>query len=51
VGGRYFEDCNEATVTDAPEPYGGGFSPWALDLESAQKLWELSLLMLDAVSL
>jgi NAD(P)-dependent dehydrogenase (short-subunit alcohol dehydrogenase family) len=51
IGGRYFEDCREADVTEAPEPYGGGVNPWALDLESAQKLWDLSLLMLDAVSL
>jgi NAD(P)-dependent dehydrogenase (short-subunit alcohol dehydrogenase family) len=51
VGGRYFEDCQESEITDAPEPYGGGVNPWALDLDSAEKLWELSLLMLDAVTL
>jgi NAD(P)-dependent dehydrogenase (short-subunit alcohol dehydrogenase family) len=51
VGGRYFEDCHEAEVTDAPEPFSGGVNPWALDPNSAEKLWELSLLMLDAVTL
>jgi NAD(P)-dependent dehydrogenase (short-subunit alcohol dehydrogenase family) len=51
VGGRYFEDCQESETTDHPEPYAGGVNPWALDLDSAQKLWELSLLMMDAVSL
>jgi NAD(P)-dependent dehydrogenase (short-subunit alcohol dehydrogenase family) len=51
VGGRYFEDCHEANVTDAPEPYGGGVNPWALDPESAETLWDLSLTMLDAVAL
>ena len=33
------------------EPYGGGVNPWALNLDSAHELWELSLLMLDAVTL
>lgn len=51
VGGRYFEDCQEAEVTDTPAPYGGGVNPWALDVDSAQKLWDLSLTMLDAVTL
>ena len=27
VGGRYFEDCHEAEVTDAPELFGGGVNP------------------------
>jgi NAD(P)-dependent dehydrogenase (short-subunit alcohol dehydrogenase family) len=51
VGGRYFEDCQEAEITESPEPYGGGVNPWALDLDSAEKLWEVSLLMLDAIAL
>ncbi|HWD94862.1 MAG TPA: SDR family NAD(P)-dependent oxidoreductase [Acidimicrobiales bacterium] len=51
VGGRYFEDCHEGDVTDEPELYGGGVNPWALDVESANQLWELSLSMLDAVTL
>ncbi len=51
VGGRYFEDCQEAHVTKEPELFGGGVNPWALDPASAQKLWDLSLEMLDAVAL
>jgi NAD(P)-dependent dehydrogenase (short-subunit alcohol dehydrogenase family) len=43
VGGRYFEDCNEAPVVSEPELFGGGVNPWALDPESAQRLWELSI--------
>ncbi|MGA7835036.1 MAG: SDR family NAD(P)-dependent oxidoreductase [Acidimicrobiales bacterium] len=51
VGGRYFEDCREADQTAEPELLGGGVNPWALDLSNAEKLWNLSLDMLDAVSL
>jgi hypothetical protein len=51
VGGRYFEDCREAEQTAEPELFGGGVSPWALDLSNAEKLWDLSLDMLDAVAL
>jgi NAD(P)-dependent dehydrogenase (short-subunit alcohol dehydrogenase family) len=51
VGGRYFEDCHEAEVTENPEPFGGGVNPWALDLVNAATLWDLSLTMLDAVNL
>ena len=47
VGGRYFEDCNEAALVsrrDAEMP--GGVAPYALDVENAQRLWSLSLAML-----
>jgi NAD(P)-dependent dehydrogenase (short-subunit alcohol dehydrogenase family) len=47
IGGRYFEDCNEAEITSEPKPFGGGVNPWALDPTSAQELWDLSLAMLD----
>jgi NAD(P)-dependent dehydrogenase (short-subunit alcohol dehydrogenase family) len=43
VGGRYFEDCNEAPVVVQPEMFGGGVNPWALDPTSAQRLWELAI--------
>jgi NAD(P)-dependent dehydrogenase (short-subunit alcohol dehydrogenase family) len=45
IGGRYFEDCNEAeklqleTVSSAPS----GVAPYALDPDVAERLWELSL--------
>lgn len=49
IGGRYFEDCNEAEVVH-PEP-GGGFMPggvaaYAVDPINAARLWEVSLEML-----
>ncbi|HTT60132.1 MAG TPA: SDR family NAD(P)-dependent oxidoreductase [Acidimicrobiales bacterium] len=47
IGGRYFEDCQEARVTAEPEPFGGGVSAYALDGDNAQRLWDLSLSMLD----
>jgi NAD(P)-dependent dehydrogenase (short-subunit alcohol dehydrogenase family) len=47
IGGRYFEDCQEAEVVEHPEPFSGGVSPYALDPASASQLWDLSLSMLD----
>jgi NAD(P)-dependent dehydrogenase (short-subunit alcohol dehydrogenase family) len=49
VGGRYFEDCNEAEVVDRrPEIGGGGVAPYALDPTNAERLWEVSLKLLSA---
>ncbi|MDB5928989.1 MAG: oxidoreductase [Polaromonas sp.] len=40
VGGRYFEDCNEAeTVARRPSDYRG-VAPYALDPASAERLWD-----------
>jgi NAD(P)-dependent dehydrogenase (short-subunit alcohol dehydrogenase family) len=51
IGGRYFADCNEATLVDRrPEGFAEpatAVAPYALDPENARRLWELSL---DAVS-
>jgi NAD(P)-dependent dehydrogenase (short-subunit alcohol dehydrogenase family) len=47
VGGRYFEDCNEAEIVTEPVIFGGGVSPLALDPANAEKLWNLSLEFLD----
>jgi NAD(P)-dependent dehydrogenase (short-subunit alcohol dehydrogenase family) len=60
IGGRYFEDCNEAVVLDSASPETGGDDPgsyrplqqggvadYALDPENASRLWELSLAMLS----
>jgi NAD(P)-dependent dehydrogenase (short-subunit alcohol dehydrogenase family) len=40
IGGRYFEDCNEAL----PHQPGtrSGVAPWALDPEAATRLWTVS---------
>ena len=45
VGGRYFENCNEAEQLPADAPLNGpaGVAAYALDPDSAARLWELSL--------
>src|SRR4051794_30892860 len=44
VGGRYFEDCNEAPVVPRrPEAGMGGVAPYALDPDNAERLWDISL--------
>jgi NAD(P)-dependent dehydrogenase (short-subunit alcohol dehydrogenase family) len=49
VGGRYFEDCNEAVVLDpnAPASSGSGVAAYALDPDAAAELWNVSI---DAVA-
>jgi NAD(P)-dependent dehydrogenase (short-subunit alcohol dehydrogenase family) len=44
IGGRYFEDCNEAQLlpVDFSPEAPSGVAPYALDLENAARLWELS---------
>jgi NAD(P)-dependent dehydrogenase (short-subunit alcohol dehydrogenase family) len=47
IGGRYFEDCNEAEVIAERGPdTTSGVAPYALDPEDADRLWEASLRML-----
>ncbi|GFG51772.1 oxidoreductase [Mycolicibacterium agri] len=47
VGGRYFEDCNEARVVDRRgAPGRGGVAPYALDPAYAERLWDISLRMI-----
>jgi NAD(P)-dependent dehydrogenase (short-subunit alcohol dehydrogenase family) len=44
IGGRYFEDGNEAEPVDPDvEMPGSGVAAYALDPENARRLWELSL--------
>jgi NAD(P)-dependent dehydrogenase (short-subunit alcohol dehydrogenase family) len=48
VGGRYFEDCNEAVRVDRRgKPGQGGVAPYALDPANAERLWELSLALIQ----
>src|SRR6201997_334580 len=48
VGGRYFEDCNEAaTVTRRPADYAG-VAWYALDPANAERLWDTALDLLPA---
>lgn len=43
IGGRYLEDCHEATPHEPGTPYRGqGYQPYALDSERAERLWLLS---------
>ncbi|WP_152362170.1 SDR family NAD(P)-dependent oxidoreductase [Microlunatus speluncae] len=46
IGGRYFEDCNEA----APNQPGSraGVAPYALDPDAARRLWQVSEATLTA---
>ncbi|MDT5369881.1 MAG: hypothetical protein QOC62_4312 [Mycobacterium sp.] len=41
IGGRYFEDCNEAGPSQPGT--GRGVAPYALDPDAAARLWEMSL--------
>ncbi len=47
VGGRYFEDCHEAPVVSEFTDIGAGVAAYALNPESAQRLWDRSLALLD----
>jgi NAD(P)-dependent dehydrogenase (short-subunit alcohol dehydrogenase family) len=43
IGGRYFEDCNEAPVVDDPTPdTTSGVAAYAVDPANAERLWEVS---------
>jgi NAD(P)-dependent dehydrogenase (short-subunit alcohol dehydrogenase family) len=44
IGGRYFQDCNEAPVVDpaTAEETGAGVADYAVDPANAERLWELS---------
>jgi NAD(P)-dependent dehydrogenase (short-subunit alcohol dehydrogenase family) len=48
IGGRYFDDCNEAVVVSRRGEAGplNGVAPYALDPENADRLWEDSLRLL-----
>ena len=42
IGGRYFEDCNEAVVIDPDAASSFGVAPYALDTDAAARLWQVS---------
>ncbi len=47
VGGRYFEDCNEAEVIHRREPHTiAGVAPYALDPVTAERLWDVSQVLI-----
>jgi NAD(P)-dependent dehydrogenase (short-subunit alcohol dehydrogenase family) len=43
IGGRYFEDCNEAGVIHSRGDTIHGVAPYALDSDNAERLWDVSL--------
>jgi NAD(P)-dependent dehydrogenase (short-subunit alcohol dehydrogenase family) len=48
IGGRYFENCNEAVRVDRRgKPGRGGVAPYALDPANAERLWDLSLKLIQ----
>jgi NAD(P)-dependent dehydrogenase (short-subunit alcohol dehydrogenase family) len=48
VGGRYFEDCQEAALVTRRDEYGvAGVAPYALDAANAQRLWDVSLQLIS----
>lgn len=46
-GGRYLEDCGEATVLTEPSADFTGVMQYAVDHETADRLWSVSLRMLQ----
>jgi hypothetical protein len=43
IGGRYFEDCNQAQIIDERGAGLGGVAGYALDTSNAARLWDVSL--------
>jgi len=48
VGGRYFEDCNEAEVVEEITDGLHGVHAYALDPDAARRLWEVSEELVEA---
>jgi NAD(P)-dependent dehydrogenase (short-subunit alcohol dehydrogenase family) len=46
IGGRYFEDCAEATVVEKRTAGSGGLAAYAIDSDNARRLWETSAQMI-----
>jgi NAD(P)-dependent dehydrogenase (short-subunit alcohol dehydrogenase family) len=42
IGGRYFEDCNEAVVVERRPADYTGVAPYAMDLANAHRLWDVA---------
>lgn len=48
IGGRYFEDCNQAMrITKRPTDFSGGVADYALDPGNAERLWDLALKLIS----
>ncbi|MFI6758940.1 SDR family NAD(P)-dependent oxidoreductase [Micromonospora sp. NPDC050417] len=46
IGGRYFENCQEASVIERRGDDFSGVAPFVLDRANADRLWEISLRLL-----
>jgi hypothetical protein len=46
VTGRYYEDCAEAPVIQEREGHTGGVAPYALDPDNADRLWQVSSMLI-----
>lgn len=46
IGGRYFEDCNEARVVYKRPADFAGVAPYAIDPDNAQRLWNVASKMI-----
>ena len=42
IGGRYFDDCNEAPTVDRRDSAGTGVASYALDPANSLRLWDVS---------
>jgi NAD(P)-dependent dehydrogenase (short-subunit alcohol dehydrogenase family) len=42
VTGRYYEDCAEATAITERAGHTGGVAPYVLDVDNAERLWQVS---------
>jgi NAD(P)-dependent dehydrogenase (short-subunit alcohol dehydrogenase family) len=49
IGGRYFNDCNEAPVVDHRDADAGGVASYALDPANAERMWDVSEALLRDV--
>jgi hypothetical protein len=47
IGGRYFEDCNEAVVVSHRSADFMGVARYALDPTNAERLWSVSLALIS----
>ena len=44
LGGRYFEDCNEAAIVSRrPTDFSGGIAPYAIDPANVERLWNVAM--------
>jgi NAD(P)-dependent dehydrogenase (short-subunit alcohol dehydrogenase family) len=46
LGGRYFADCTEAEIVNRRITDMSGVAPYALNVDNAERLWELSSMLL-----